>query len=120
MPHCELELLGAPQMATCSARKVSEYSKKTNWWCPPPRIERHGVLLVVEDRTQASRERVVGVGLFDVHDERTPSVWCMRIVKEEGLMLRRDDQGKLHRMGVFMVEDDAWFEQGVERRVSLV
>ncbi len=125
MPHCELDMYAAPRRVRCSARKVPEYSAKTKWWFSAGKIAKRGVLLVADDAETAAspapdEERVVAVGLFDVHDEQTPSLWCMRIIKEEGLMLRLDDQGKFHRLGVFVVENDAWFEDAVERRVSLV
>ncbi|EXJ76898.1 hypothetical protein A1O3_10055 [Capronia epimyces CBS 606.96] len=117
MRECELEMMAAPVEVACSTRRVPEYSKRTRWWYSPGRIAKRGVLLVAPGHLP---ERVVGVGLFDVADEKTSPLWCMRVIKEEGLMLRRDCQGKYHRLGVFVVEHEAWFEEAREEKVSLL
>ncbi|KAK5270847.1 hypothetical protein LTR96_004125 [Exophiala xenobiotica] len=117
MPECELEVFGALVGVRCSNQTVSDYAKRTKWWYSPAKIAMHGVLLVASDHQP---ERVVGVGLFDVPDEKVSPLSCMRIIKEEGLMLQRDEWGKYHRLGIFVVEDEEWFDAAPERKVSLV
>ncbi|KIW49260.1 hypothetical protein PV05_10954 [Exophiala xenobiotica] len=117
MPECELEVFGALVSVRCSDQKVPDYAKRTKWWYSPAKIAKHGVLLVATDHQP---ERAVGVGLFDVPDEKNSPLSCMRIIKEEGLMLQRDECGKYHRLGIFVVEDEDWFDAAPERKVSLV
>lgn len=117
MPACELELLGSPRRICCSERAVVEYAKRTKWWYSPARIAKHGVLLVAEE---GGPEHVVGVGIFDVPQERTRSLWALQVIKEEGLMLLRDGMGKFRRLGVFVVEDEGWFQGGSEIGLRLV
>ncbi|KAK7892786.1 hypothetical protein LTR67_007023 [Exophiala xenobiotica] len=117
MPECELEVFGAFAGVRCSNQTVSDYAKRTKWWYSPAKIAMHGVLLVAIDHQP---ERVVGVGLFDVPDEKVSPLSCMRIIKEEGLILQRDEWGRYHRLGIFVVEDEEWFDAAQERKVSLV
>lgn len=89
----------------------------TNWKYPAHNINQNGVLLAAPG---GQPEHIVGVGIFDVREETTDHFWCLRVIKSEGLMLRVDDKGKFHRLGMFVVEQDAWFQGEEERRISLV
>ncbi|KAK3933968.1 heterokaryon incompatibility protein-domain-containing protein [Diplogelasinospora grovesii] len=68
-------------------------------------------------------EAVVGVGFFDVPDEmgtQNQELWCIQIVKTEGLVLTKDVEDKFHRVGWFAVENEKWFETVEEVAIDLV
>ncbi|KIX10424.1 uncharacterized protein Z518_01506 [Rhinocladiella mackenziei CBS 650.93] len=78
----------------------------------------HQDCAATEDREMP--DNFVGMGLFDVEQEQTDSLWCLRLIRDRGLMLHLDQDGKCHRLGKFVVMDQAFFEDEPERRVSLV
>ncbi len=133
MPACELEVYGVPKIVCCSESLVSSYwspgtriekrnlrfEKNTKWpLFPAINIQQSGTLLAAPD--DVGPEHIVGVGIFDVPEEKTKSVWCLRVINSEGLMLRLDEKGKFHRLGKFVVEHEAWFEGEEEQKISLV
>ena len=79
------------------------------------------VLLMSAKPTHAdsSLEGVVAFGLFDVKEEQATELYCVRLISEEGLMLRKTNDGTFRRLGFFLVEDAAWFDQGVVTRILL-
>lgn len=64
---------------------------------------------------------VAAIGALDMalaYDET--SFWCMRLNKQEGLLICPVDGGRYRRVGIFSVADYAWFEQGTPEEIILV
>ncbi|UNI21724.1 hypothetical protein JDV02_007684 [Purpureocillium takamizusanense] len=66
--------------------------------------------------------RVVGIGLFDVREERegVDIVYCLPLVRDKGLLLAKSGNGRsFSRLGWFWVEKEAWFSSHEETEVHL-
>lgn len=92
---------------------TSEYPWEPNWQYSQAKINRLCVLLEPnetpgETDTDCSlKGAIVAIGLFDIAEKCTSSFWCIRLITQEGLMLRKDGEGYCHRLGVFPVKDEA-------------
>lgn len=116
MPNCELEMLGVPKLANCGTRPVPDQAgKDAPWRFAGARVGEFATLTDVRHP-----DNIVGMGLFDVKQEQTDLLWCMRLIRDRGLMLRRDQYGKFHRLGKFVVVDQAFFEDEPAMKVALV
>ena len=118
MPVCELEVLGAPKEVLCSKTPMPKELKEDLRWrrsFSGAAIAKFAALVDVQQPNH-----IIGIGLFDVEQEKTDSLWCMRLVKDRGLLLRVDREGKFHRLGKFLVLDEARFQEELERKVALV
>ena len=118
MPVCELEMFGAPKEVLCSRTPMPKELKEDLRWrrsFSGAAIAKFAALVDVQQPNH-----IIGIGLFDVEQEKTDSLWCMRLVKDRGLLLRVDQEGKFHRLGKFVVLDEARFQEESERRVALV
>ena len=118
MPVCELEMFGAPKKVLCSETSMPQELKEDSTWrrsFSGAAIAKFAALVDVQ-----RHDRIIGVGLFDVEQERTNSLWCMRLVKDRGLLLRLDYHGKFHRLGKFLVLDKVRFQEESKRKVVLV
>lgn len=118
MPVCELEMFGAPKKVLCSEKPMPQELKEDSTWrrsFSGAGIARFAVLVDVQ-----WHDCIIGVGLFDVEQERTNSLWCMRLVKDRGLLLRLDYHGKFHRLGKFLVLDEVRFQEESVRKVVLL
>lgn len=144
MPECELQMMGCLAKAIVSDRQVNIRTwRPRNDWRPQsqwgsiniydgfkPRFEdalsiySQGAYLVGED----GKDDGFAVGVFDVHEEACKNIWCLQMTEVEGLMLQlvgNEDKGighgrRFRRLGLFWLEDNAWFDRVEKVRVHLV
>ncbi|KAI5927180.1 heterokaryon incompatibility protein-domain-containing protein [Camillea tinctor] len=121
---CRLEVLGCPLEVRCANIPMSEYQRKLKWSFP--KIKRHGVLLEKMNRSDKDLQKlpspddIVAVGLFDIADENPSTLWVMCLSADEGLMLEKNLDGTFCRLGIFIAEDDSWFQQEEARKVTII
>ncbi|KAI0595421.1 heterokaryon incompatibility protein-domain-containing protein [Biscogniauxia sp. FL1348] len=121
---CRLEVIGCPLEVRCSDIDMSEYHRKPKWSFP--KLKRHGVLLERTDRNSkdsseaSSDDSIVAVGLFDLADGNPLKLWVMCLSSDEGLMLEKNIDGSFSRLGIFIAEDDSWFQRKEVRKVTLI
>ncbi|KAL6405857.1 heterokaryon incompatibility protein [Ilyonectria robusta] len=115
MPACELQLIGHVAEAEVLHDLVSTYSTPTKNWRQSRMPDEHGVLLAGKSDLCKTKDdllgHVVAVGFFDVRAERdgVESVWVLPLVRDRGLILKRNADGKFSRIGWCHVEKDEWF-----------
>ncbi|KAK0642998.1 heterokaryon incompatibility protein-domain-containing protein [Cercophora newfieldiana] len=128
MPECELRLVGRVGYALTPGKSVKEYvagaKARGGFKSSLARAVFHGVLLLAETQganPERWQEDVVGVGFFDDGSERNgvDGVWCLPVVRDLGLILRKDSDGRFSRLGWFIVEKEAWFASQPEVDVCL-
>ncbi|KAI1333536.1 heterokaryon incompatibility protein-domain-containing protein [Xylariaceae sp. FL0016] len=126
IPKCDLLFFGKPKRVRYSQRPVSEL--KRGIFQHRKSLISSGQLVALEsvifDTQQSSAEEsrtVVGVGGFDVVDEKTEDeLWCLPLIREEGLLLHRDAiAGKFKRLGLVSILDEGWAASGEEQEVCL-
>ena len=123
---CRLEVLGCLREVRCSSKSVSEYPRKPNWQFSRGKLNQHATLLEAVDvgavaRTSTdSLDQVVATGLFDLADGIPTTLWALCLSMDEGLLLEKRPDGFFCRLGVFIVENDAWFGQVTGSHVVLV
>ncbi|KAI0006971.1 HET-domain-containing protein [Xylariaceae sp. FL0662B] len=147
MPRCELELFGRPKRVRCMPvpRPASHPRPLGRWSCPWSLrilLAREGYTALVEpaeseyagladlglgDASSSSSPdaRTVAVAVFDVCEERIADCWILPLLrgKFESLLLRKDADGKFHRLGLVPVVNDLflpWLASGTEEEVHLV
>jgi hypothetical protein len=132
MPACELQLTGQMANVRVLAEPVTDYitgqQQGKQKWTKVPRAKaaRYGVLLGknVADNSMLDGEHwghVVAVGFFDVEDERNDveDVWCLPVVRDMGLMLSKQPDGRFCRLGWFLLEREDWFSGQEEGDICL-
>lgn len=132
MPSCALGVVGRLALASSIPMAVQEHLPlgKSRWehWkhpYPPSALRAHGMLLVAEDSATAPIPRelrvVVAIGVMDVSNEmQDGSFWCLQVIPDEGLLLRKVADGSYRRVGWFLLEQPSWFEQCKEVDICLV
>lgn len=126
MPSCRLQLMGCLAHAAISPRPVSDYLTAENPWKLYSRAKMcgHGLLLIPRDGGNGPElthpDHVVAIGLFDIADERCDDIWCLLLIPNEGLLLRKGQNEDFHRMGWFILEEPRWFEGREEIEISLI
>jgi len=113
----ELKLRGVLQRVQLSTRDVPPYGPTLKSLTTSFRrhASNRNVFLIEADHEGCDSHNnfdVIAVGIFDVHDEPLTSFWCTRLISKEGLLLRLDGNSSYRRIGIFYVEDEAWFDQG--------
>jgi len=95
---------------------------------PRPKVVDHGVMLVSGEESRDDRpndepwqDRVVGLAFFDDTEERNgvDGVWCLLVSTDMGLILKRNADESLSRLGWFSVEKESWLLGQPEICVSL-
>ncbi|KAH8706190.1 heterokaryon incompatibility protein-domain-containing protein [Ilyonectria robusta] len=125
MPVCELQLIGHVAEAEVLHDLVSTYSTPTKNWRQSRMPDEHGVLLAGKSNLCKTEDEplghVVAVGFFDVRAERAgvESVWVLPLVRDRGLILKRNADGKFSRIGWCYVQKDEWFTGQDEVEVCL-
>jgi len=131
MPSCELQFKGYLARAAVSLKPIAEsVSVPENWknfkahgGYSVAKLRRHGCLLVphagVTGALTTDLDRAVAIGLFDIADERCDDIWCLLLIPDEGLLLRKRQDGCFHRMGWFLLMETGWFEGREEVEVTL-
>ncbi|KAK3681569.1 heterokaryon incompatibility protein-domain-containing protein [Podospora appendiculata] len=120
MPWLELRMWARPVRVRRGGRTTGEYAAalsvagRKEWKAAHTK---YGMLL-----EGFESGGVVAVGYFDVLGEEEPeNMWCLRIVKREGILLTRDEQEKFHRIGwLAVLEEERWFGRVGEQAVDLV
>ncbi|KAF7547416.1 hypothetical protein G7Z17_g7753 [Cylindrodendrum hubeiense] len=116
MPTCELELIGHMVKAVVLQALVSDFIKSKPNVRKFGSPHKHRVLLADEITTRKEAEEdepwghVVAIGFFDVLEERNgvDNVWCLPVVQDRGLMLKRSSGGKFSRIGWYLPEKGDW------------
>lgn len=137
MPHCELQMYGRPRELRCTA---IPQARLLDWYREqgvkarqrpddlPPQV-REAVLFepltVLEEETTLVDEgcpfdQVVAFGVFDIAEERIAKIWALPVTQDLGLILNRNNDGTLHRLGIFHLMNREWFAAGKEDLVKLV
>ena len=121
---CELQIQGNLKKVRRSRVPASRYTKRPKWAYSLAKIKKHCVLLepdlpLGEAPDLVSYDHIVALGLFDIPNEHA-TFSCMRLISLEGLILIKNEQGKYLRLGVFCVEDEAWFQDGVVEQIQLI
>jgi len=137
MPRCELQMYGRPRRLRCTA---IPQARLLDWYREqgvkarqrpddlPPQV-RHAILfeplMVLETEISLLQEgcpfdHVVAFGVFDITEERVEDVWALPATQDLGLILSRNDDGTLHRLGIFHLLNRPWFAAGEEEVVRLV
>lgn len=121
VPFCELQVVGRLTQAVVLATPASEYYKKG--WAYPTAWRNHGHLLARKDIGQGSYDlshTMVALGVFDFESEREDEVWCLQATTDEGLILRRQEDGKFCRLGWLYFPNEHWSDGFEEEELSLV
>jgi len=123
MSSCELQLYGTLRKVKCSKTSPAAF-RRVQWQYSLAKIKEHCVLLEPCDGSEhldedGDSKTVVAVGMFDVLRLDTP-FWCMPLTIREGLMLMKNPEGHFSRVGVFSVEEQAFFDQGSPEEIRLV
>lgn len=117
--------MGCLAHAAVSPRPVSDYLTAEKPWnlYSGARMRNHGLLLLPRDGGNGpvliNPDHVVAIGLFDIADERCDDIWCLLLISNEGLLLRKGQTEDFHRMGWFILEEPWWFEGREEIEISL-
>ncbi|KAK4206706.1 heterokaryon incompatibility protein-domain-containing protein [Rhypophila decipiens] len=126
MPAYDLHLTGRVAEVRVLEEPVASYFAGRKWSkLSAAKAKTNGVLLASPDHLGDGElqtwEHVVGIGFFDVKDERigVQSVWCLPIARDLGLILERKSDGKLARLGWFVVEKESWFLARPEQDICL-
>ncbi|KAK5655123.1 hypothetical protein OQA88_6022 [Cercophora sp. LCS_1] len=133
MPACELQFVGRVVRMRVMEGSVEEWiqegrKKARHEWGKFPRIRELGysVLLGKDTGVDGTTDEdgladVVAVGFFDVVDERdsVEPVWCLPVVSNNGLMLRKRSDGKFCRLGWFVPEREDWYSGQRDEGISL-
>lgn len=136
MPRCELKMHGRPRKLRCIGITQEKFMV---WWDTegrrirqrpddlPPRAKdailfESVVSLRLEDREISNSwfDQIVAFGVFDVAGERVEEFWALPCTNALGLILGRNDDGTLHRLGVFHITNLAWFQAGEEELIRLI
>ncbi|KAK3331808.1 hypothetical protein B0T19DRAFT_472826 [Cercophora scortea] len=120
MPSLELRMWARPVRVRRGGRTTGEYAAalsvagRKEW---KTAHTKYGMLLV-----EFESGGVVAVGYFDVLGEKEPeNMWCLRVIRREGILLTRDEQGKFRRIGwLAVLEEERWFGGVGEQAVDLV
>ncbi|CAF3570469.1 unnamed protein product [Fusarium graminearum] len=126
MPSCELQILGHVQEAVVlpETPSLDLLDSIRRQFQKPKATFRHAVLLgrkhVNGSNLSKDLETFVALGMFDFDDEATDKVFCLQLTVEEGLMLRKNDNGTFQRIGLFQPYKDDWFNGVEETEVRLV
>ncbi|KAI8628271.1 heterokaryon incompatibility protein-domain-containing protein [Xylariaceae sp. FL1651] len=116
---CELEFFGRVRRVQCSKHLPEKFNKTyKNLYTEP-------ILLVPMRECEADSnsdnfDHVIACGCFDVASERVETCWCLPLIKEDGLMLVRDEEGRFRRVGTMVVADLAWMMSTQEEAIRLV
>lgn len=62
----------------------------------------------------------VALGAFDLAEESVQELWCLQLTVEEGLMLRKGDDGRFKRLGLFQLYKMDWFDNVGDSEIILV
>ncbi|KAI2621820.1 heterokaryon incompatibility protein-domain-containing protein [Hypoxylon sp. NC1633] len=114
-----LEVIGRPQEVSCSTIPISEYYRK-------PRYRRTAVTLleaITDLNTRLGngvQDRIVAEGYFDRAQGNPTTLWAMCLSSEDGILLKKNQDGSFCRLGYFFARNTGWFEQGLERHVTLI
>jgi len=128
MPRYELHLTGHIVKVRVREESVASYFKSRKWNnLSSGKAIRHGVLLVRGDTGVGDGEPtlgdLVGIGFFDVREERdgVDEVWCLPIMRDMGLILKKKADGKFARLGWFVLdkEKEGWFLDRSEDEICL-
>lgn len=126
MPSCQLQILGYIQEAMILSTNPSSsfVTSVRQQFERPTGLFRRPVSLGNKELNEGSigrdPEPFVALGIFDIHDEATQNLWCLQLTLEEGLMLRKKDDGTFQRMGLFQLYKEDWFNGVEEAEVRLV
>lgn len=114
----ELQIQGVLKSVRSFRTGIADFRPKDLAFSKFRFVRAHGILLEPVEASSGETDtsadkKVVGAGLFDVPEEEAPaSLWCTRLVIQEGLLLARVEKGVYRRVGVFQVADENWFDQG--------
>ncbi|KAI8711862.1 HET domain-containing protein [Fusarium sp. LHS14.1] len=91
---------------------------------PGPGMLRQKTLLgrkvLKEDALSSDMALFVALGAFDLAEESVQEVWCLQLTVEEGLILRKGDDGRFQRLGLFQLYKMDWFDNVGDSEVMLV
>lgn len=137
MPHCELQMYGKLRRLRCTAipqARLLDWYKEQGVRARqrpddlPPQV-REAILFeptVTLEKEEPRLEdgcpfdHVVAFGVFDIAEERVEEIWALPATKDLGLILERNEDGCMHRLGIFHLLNHDWFEAGDEELVRLV
>jgi Heterokaryon incompatibility protein (HET) len=68
----------------------------------------------------ASPIGTIAVALTDTPVDHTEGYWCLRLITEEGLLLKHLKNSEYERVGVFLVSDVEWFDRGKPEIIELL
>lgn len=129
MPTCELQLVGHVAEVEILRQPLSEYLElKPKWLRLTSWTARQSGLLLADREMSGEAtagegvfSQVAAVGFFDVSAERQcfDHVWCLPIVKDKGLVLKKNADDTFSRVGWFLPRDGDWLAQRKEVEVRL-
>ncbi|EEU41672.1 uncharacterized protein NECHADRAFT_97740 [Fusarium vanettenii 77-13-4] len=126
MPSCELQLVGRIQEAFIITKTPADDFVDTlrRQKKPGPGMLRQKTLLgrkeLKEGAFSSDLALFVALGAFDLAEESVQEVWCLQLTAEEGLMLRKGDNGRFQRLGLFQLYKMDWFGNLGDSEVVLV
>ncbi|UPK99730.1 hypothetical protein LCI18_010665 [Fusarium solani-melongenae] len=126
MPSCELQLLGRIQEAVIVTKTPPDDFVDTlrKQKMPGPGMLRQKTLLgrkeLREGAFSSDLALFVALGAFDLAEESVQEVWCLYLTVEEGLMLRKGDDGRFRRLGLFQLYKMDWFDNVGDSEVRLL
>ncbi|KAK4452261.1 heterokaryon incompatibility protein-domain-containing protein [Podospora aff. communis PSN243] len=132
MPACELRLFGRLGYALIPRESVKDYqkigSKRAGGKVISARAASHGVLLLAETPAAGGKappapwqDSVVALGFFDDESEKAgvKGVWCLPVVQDLGLILKKNANGSFSRLGWYSAEKESWFVGKAEASIVL-
>ncbi|KAL9115343.1 MAG: hypothetical protein Q9227_000664 [Pyrenula ochraceoflavens] len=64
--------------------------------------------------------RIVGIGIFDIDGEDIQEIIAVPLLNHAGILVTTVGFRKYRRVGCLIIQDDKWFEEGVEQELTLV
>jgi hypothetical protein len=124
MPACTLEMLGTVALTFVSTKDplVENGIAKWPWRFRRGCTNRDSALIKSSLGLTDVSDKVVALGIIDVLPERPKpgdTIYCMRLVLQQGLMLQKVDQNTYKRLGIFIVYCAPFFERLQETQVFL-
>ncbi|KAL7928817.1 heterokaryon incompatibility protein domain-containing protein [Trichoderma chlorosporum] len=121
---CRLEVIGNPKQIRCLTTPTSHFLPKCKWPYSIAKLKKHMIPLVPAETDGSDdldvEDSVVAYGLSDLEDIGCTVFWAMCLLSDEGLMLKENPDGSFYRLGVFIVKDEDWWNQGIQRCVTII
>ncbi len=123
MPECELQMLGKPLQVRIVIldQLAGDYARSTRskgWSTSRATMNKHGVLLEAAD----SPGHIIAMGVFDIPSEAESykKLYCLRLIKDEGLLLQQHGAQRYTHVGIFVPQKEEPFSSAPITDINLI